>query len=259
LSARPLIYGLADRRHADVDLVYAEPGELAAGLEQRKLDVALIPSIEFLRGVGRYLIEGVGLVIRGRTGGILLATDRPIAEIKRIAVAENSRTPVAVLRILLDKTHGILPDFCVFKQDIDSWREDYDAILLTGDQGLRYCQQKLHAKETCYDVGEMWCSFSPAPLILSVWAYNEERIGDYLAQTLQRSRDYGLKNLSRLTQEVSAATDYDSHFVRDYLDNGWSYHMGHDEENALKLLEDFAVEYQLIQHRRLDKVLARQA
>jgi predicted solute-binding protein len=105
----------------------------------------------------------------------------------------------------------------------------------------------------------MWCSFSPSPLILLVWAYNVEQIGGDLAQTLLKCRDHGLKHLSSLAQEVSATTDYDSQFVQDYLGNGWSYHIGRDEQNALKLLEDYAVEYQLIQHRRLDKVLARQA
>ena len=86
-----------------MELVYAEPGELATALEQEELDIALVPSIEFLRGVGQSFIEGPGLVIRGRTGGSVLVTDRPIAEINSIAVAENSRTAVEVLTLLLGK------------------------------------------------------------------------------------------------------------------------------------------------------------
>jgi len=259
LSARPLIYGLTRQSESGIKLVYAEPGELSTALEQNKLDAALIPSIEFLRGVGEYFVEGPGLVIRGKTGGILLATDRPISEIKRIAVAQNSRTPVAVLRILLDKAYHVLPDFCVFKKDPDSWRGDYDAILLTGDQGLQYCSHKLRANELCHDLGEMWCALYPSPLILSVWAYNRERIGDELTKLLTEARDEGLKNLSQLADEVADTTDYDSQFVYDYLSRGWGYHFGRQEQGGLKLLEDYAVAYQLVQHRRLGEVLARQS
>lgn len=257
LSARPLVYGLECRPQSDIVLVYGEPGELAAKLENRQVDVALIPSIEFLRGVGGYFVEGAGLSIHGRTNGILLATDSPIADLRRVAVAENSRTPVAVLRILLDKVHGVLPDFCVFKQDPDTWRDEYDAILLTGDQGLQYCLHKLRGAETCHDVGEMWHSLFPTPLVVALWAYNDEEIGAEVADILIRSRDYGLTNLSQLADDVSQTTVYDSQFIYDFLSRGWGYHVGREDEGGLKVLEDHAMEYQLIQQRRLDAVLAR--
>jgi len=257
LSARPLVYGLEKLPRRGIELVYGEPGELAAKLESKQVDVALIPSIEFLRGVGRHFVEGAGLAIHGKTNGILLATDGPIADLRRIAVAENSRTPVAVLRILLDKAHGVLPDFCVFKQDPDSWRDNYDAILLTGDQGLQYCLHKLRAAETCHDVGEMWHSLFPTPLIVALWAYNEEHVGIEVTDSLIRSRDYGLANLSQLADEVAQTSDCDSQFIYDYLSRGWGYHVGRDDEDGLKVLEDHAMEYQLIQQRRLGAILAR--
>jgi chorismate dehydratase len=255
LSVQPLIYGLTKEPPSNVELVDAEPGALAEALDRNLLDAALIPSIEFLRGVGKYFLDDPALVVRGRTGGLLLATDRPIFEIKRVAVAENSRTPVAVLRILLHKGHQVMPDFCVYKGNPDDWREQYDAILLTGDQGLKYCMTKLRPAETCHDLGEMWCSLYPSPLVLAIWAYNDERFGDRLRPVLVESRDLGVKELSRLADGVSLTTEYDSQFVYDYLSRGWSYHIGRSEEGGLKILEDFALEYQLIQQRRLGKVL----
>jgi len=259
LSVKPLIYGIVEQQEWEVKLVHAEPGELATALEQERLDVALIPSIEFLRGVGRHLVEGPGLVMRGRTDGIVLVTDRPVREISRVAVAENSRTSVAVLRIVLDKSYDALPDFCVFKADATKWRDDYDAILLTGDEGLRYCSGLLRAGETCYDLGEMWCDLYPSPLTAAMWVYNDDAITTKLKDLLVETRDNGVRELSLLADGAAVGTGYDSQFVYDYLSRGWSYNIGRREENGLKLLEDAALEYQLIQHRRLGKVLAEQS
>jgi chorismate dehydratase len=260
LSVQPLIYGLAEQQQPQVELVHAEPGELATALEQERLDVALVPSIEFLRGVGRhYFIEGPGLVIRGRTGGIILVTDRPVEKINRVAVGENSRTSVAVLRILLDKVHGALPDFCVFKAEAERWRDDYDAILLTGDEGLRYCSERMRSDETCYDLGEMWCELYPSPLTSAMWVYNDDRITRDLRDRLIEVRDNGVRELSLLADGAATGTGYDSQFIYDYLSRGWSYNIGQREENGLKLLEEAAFDYQLIQHRRLGKVLTGQS
>lgn len=251
LSIRPLIYGLTRRRDPGWQLVYGEPGELATALEREQLDIALIPSIEYLRGVGRLFIAGPALVLTGGTGGLLLATDRPISDIDRVAVAENSRTPVAALRILLDKAYHVTPDFCVFKGETDKWQDEYDAILLTGDQGIRYRMTNLRANEICHDLGEMWCSLYPSPLVLALWAYNNARIGSEFRPVLTDSRDLGVNSLSLLAEGVARTTEYDSQFVYEYLNRGWGYSMGPLEEGGLRLLEDHAIDYQLIQRRRL--------
>jgi len=259
MSVRPLIYGLTKEPRSNTGLVYAEPSELASALDRGELDAALIPSIEFLRGVGNYFLEdGPALVITGATGGLLLATDRPVTDIKRVAAAASSRTGVAVLRIVLEKAFHIMPDICVFKKDTDAWRDDYDAILLTGDAGIKYCMGKLHVNETCHDLGEMWCSLCPTPLVLAVWAYNEESLGSRLRSLLVESRDLGVKDLSVLADGVSRTTEYDSQFVYDFLSRGWSYQMGEQEDAGLTLMQDYALEYQLIQRQRRGKAMASQ-
>ena len=145
------------------------------------------------------------------------------------------------------------------KAEADKWRDNYDAILLTGDEGLRYCSQKLQPDETCYDLGEMWCDLYPSPLTVAMWVYNDERIARGLRDLLVEARDSGVKKLSLLADAAATRTGYDNQFIYDYLSRGWSYNIGQREENGLKLLEEAAFDYQLIQHRRLGKVLAGQS
>jgi chorismate dehydratase len=256
LAIRPLLYGLAGNAREGVELVRDEPGSLALELERGALDAALIPSIEFLRGVGQYAVPGPALVARGATKGLLLVTKKPLPEVERIAVDEFSRTPLVALRAVLDKGFSILPDMCVVKRkplNASNWRDEFDAALLTDDEGLQYAEREMTASETCYDVGEMWCSLFGQPLVVSLWAYNDPRLGGELGSRLVAARDRGLENLAVLCQSAARASSYDVAFLLRYYSNAWGFDLGREEEEGLRLLEDVAYEYQLLQQRRLER------
>lgn len=258
VSARPLIYGLMEQTRKDVILTYADPGDLAESLNRGQLDAALIPSIEFLRGAGNHFVDGPGVITNGRTGGIVLVTEGPVTDVRRIAVFEKCRTPLAALRFVLDGLYNTLPDFCVYKGPLENWSDYYDGILLDGDNGIDYCRNRRRDGEKCHDIGELWCTLFPVPLVLSLWAYNDDRLTDPLGKLLIDSRDYGMKNLSMLADGVARTSDYDSQFLYKYFATGWRYDLGPKEQEGLKLLEEHALRYQLIQRPRFDGMLQRQ-
>jgi chorismate dehydratase len=256
LAVRPLLHGLSGHGANGVEIVRDEPGSLALSLERGDLDAALIPSIEFLRGAGAFAVHGPALVARDRTMGLLLVAKKPIPEIRRVAVGEFSRTPLVALRAVLDKQYEILPDLCVVKRrplNASNWREDFDAAFLTDDEGLRYARYETTETESYYDVGEMWRRVYSRPLVVSVWAYNDEGLGEMLEPLLASSRDEGLKNLAAISDSVSRSTSYDAGFLLDYYSNSWGFDMGPGEEEGLRILEDVACEYQLLQNRRLER------
>ncbi len=256
LANRPLVFGLSERAPNGVDLVYDEPGSLALSLEKGDLDAALIPSIEFLRGVGEHSIRGPALVAKGRTMGLVLVADKPLPEVSRIAVGEFSRTPLVALRAVLHRIHGVLPDLCVVKDrplDASNWRESFDAALLTDDEGLEYACRGRRPGETCHDVGEMWCSFYSPALVISVWAYNDGRLGETLESILVSSRDRGMESLGAIANAAAAKSSFNADFFHHYFSSAWGFHLGPEEDEALRVLEDVAFEYQLLQTRRLER------
>lgn len=253
LSARPLIFGLTREPRSDVHLIYAQPGALSDALERGDVDAALIPSIEFLRGVGQEFIRSAALVATGKSGSLLLVTDRAIDEVERIAVDENCRTPLAALRIVLDQKFGILPDMCVHKTSPVGWRDGYDAVLLTGDAGLERTYHPAQGGDTCYDLGELWYELHACPLVISVWAFNDESLRQPLDDILGASRDFGVKNMSLLADGLSKTTAFDNAFLRRYFTTGWSYSFGAAEEQGLKALEQHALSYQLIRGQRVER------
>ncbi len=250
ISVRPLIYGLIRSPHKGVEIIYDEPAVLSGGLERGELDVALIPSVEYMRGVGTAFVSGPALVARPGGRGILLVSQKPIAEIERVAVHEFCRTPIAAVRIALDRVHNVTPDLLVEKNYNGDWREHYDAILMSGDSALDYISRPAPAGLETHNVTDLWGQVTPHPLVLGLWVYTNKELEATFSKWLMTSRNLGLQNLSRLADGIAATTHYQSELLYDYFANSWSYNLDKDGLEALRALEELAVEYDLVREGR---------
>ncbi|MBI4720007.1 MAG: hypothetical protein HY770_01995, partial [Chitinivibrionia bacterium] len=251
LCARPLLFGLTRSPDRNAELVYQESGTLADMLEKGLLDAALIPSIEYLRGIGNRIVKGPALVMNPEGGGVFLVAKKPLDDVERIAVDEFCRTPIAALRIVLDGIHRILPDICVAKNSDKNWRELYDAVLLNGDKALHYIFDNPASADGVYDVGRMWHELTATPLVDSVWAYNDETLEVFLEKVLHSSRNLGLSNMPLLAKGLASTMPFDQTFLRDYLSERWSYDMGDEEMEGLRMLEEQSIKYELVREKRL--------
>ncbi len=257
LCIRPLIFGLTRSPDNTVELIFAESSRLAVMLDDGGIDAALIPGIEYLRGVGGYFLMGPALIAADTPGGIILVSQTPVEEIKRIAVDEHCRTPIAALRITLDAVHGVLPDICVAKNADKDWQSRFDAMLLSGDKALQYLNSNRAQQDIIADVGSMWYELTSKPLVLSLWAFNDSSLEKRLGKILLASRNLGITNLSLLADGISQTSPYGSEFLYKHLNEVWNYDLRDIEVEGLKLLEEYAYKYKLIHSRRLgENVLA---
>ncbi len=136
LNARPLVVGLD--RHPDLfALRFDPPSNCAELLHDEAIDVGMIPSIEFQRGVASYrIVPGVGIVSDGPVASVALFSARPIGEMRSIAVDTSSRTSAGLLRVLCREQFGIEPEFVPMPPAIDPMIERCDAALVIGDPAL---------------------------------------------------------------------------------------------------------------------------
>jgi chorismate dehydratase len=254
VSARPLIFGLTRRQAPEVELVYQEPAILAESLRHGRLNAALIPAIEFLRGVGTYFLDGPALVARPSAGSLLLVSRGPADCVERVAVGEHSRSPVAATRIVLAEKYGVTPDLCVFKNLRGDWREHYDGVLLTGDLGLQYLADRPDPELTVTNITALWEELTSLPLVLSLWAFDDKDLAGRITKIMVLSRNLGLQNLSLLADGISLTSPFNSEMVYDYLTNCWDYQLTADALQGLHKFEEFAIKYDLIRQGRLSGV-----
>lgn len=239
------------RPEPDTRLTYREPGILAAAVDRGELDAALVPAIEYLRGVGKHYVDGPALVARPEMGSMILLALKPLEALQRIAVSEHCRSPVAVLRIVLGEMYRTTPDLCVIKNGRENWREDYDGILLTGDAALRYLARRTDSDVTAHNVSDMWYSFTSLPATLGLWVYNDETLGENLAKIFITSRNFGIQNIQHLATGIAQTTQYDGELLYDYFINSWEYHLSDEAKESLRVFEELALRYDLLRDGRI--------
>jgi chorismate dehydratase len=234
LNAQPLYHRLetiAPYVRLELDL----PSRLADRLERGELDVALIPSIEYLRGSahGYSIIPGFAIAARGAVRSVKLYSRVPFCEIRRLALDEGSRTSQALARIWLDRAHGIQPE-AIEQLPIGMPVQETtaDAVLLIGDRAMRDPDESFHA---LVDLAEAWREMTGGlPFVFALWvARADVELGE-LPIALEQSRASGLDHASEIAQESAARMGFDSAFCFDYITNVISYDLGHAELAGLQ-------------------------
>ncbi len=257
IANRPLLCGLSNGHANGASLTYESQATLVDSFERGRYDAVLVPSIEYLRGAGRFLLPGHALVGRSAPGAIVLVSQKPLEELQRVAVGECCRTPVAALRIVLGEQQHVFPDLLVEKRlNEDDWRDRYDAALITGDAALREVSAPATDGLTRFNVVEMWKSLTKTPLVHSVWVSDEESKLDEIRTMLASLCALGIERLASLAEEIGAALSMDAMVAYDYLTRTWSYELGNAEMDGLRALSDFARKYDLIRDNRLSGVVS---
>jgi chorismate dehydratase len=177
INCLPLYYGMVKRDVLlDVDLVKANPADLAHDILDGSLDIAPIPTIEYARHADELvLLPDIAISSDGEVQSILLLSTEPAEGLsgRTVALADTSRTSQVLARILLEKRWGAAPDYVEMPPDLPAMMRDADAALLIGDEALRAYWEPpagLHA----YDLGTEWKSWTGLPFVYAVWAVRRE-------------------------------------------------------------------------------------
>lgn len=222
VNTLPLTRGLEKSRSPEVELVYASPSALADRLRYGELDAALIPAVEFFRGVGAGIVPGLCIGSRGAVESIRFLSRRPLAELDAVLVDQASRTSVAMLRLLLDRTHRVSPDFFSFRPDparpfLGPDGLDAQAALLIGDAAMDLNPE---GASLDIDMGAWWQSSFHRPFVYALWvtrapAGTPEH--ERLSELLTASAALGRRELPLICEEVAEARRWTESRVHDYL------------------------------------------
>ncbi len=233
LNAKPLYYRLA--LHApDVQLSMDYPSVLADRLAQGDLDVALIPSIEYLRGAGRgyEIIPGFAIAARGPVRSVKLFSRVPLHRIRRLALDEGSRTSQALCRVWLALEHGVRPAIVeTLPMGVPAEESTADAVMLIGDRAMR---DALGSFVATVDLSEAWHAMTGLPFVFALWvARAGVELGD-LPERLAWSRADGLAHAGELAAEHGPRLGLGRAECIDYLTRVLSYDLGTPEIAGLR-------------------------
>jgi chorismate dehydratase len=155
VNMAPVFY----RVDADVEEIQGVPTELNRCLLDGDCDVAPISSIEYARHAERLrLLPRLCVASEGAVDSIQLVSQKPLEQVRSVAVTPESATSVVLTKVLLpEATHVPL-------------EEPADARLLIGDAALK---SAFEDPTPHYDLGRLWLEHTGLPMVFAVWACPE--------------------------------------------------------------------------------------
>jgi chorismate dehydratase len=228
LNARPLYYGLCDQAPG-IELSLEVPSRLADLLAAGELDVALIPSVEYLRGasLGYEIVPGFAIAARGPVHSVKLFSRVPVSRIDRLALDEGSRTSHALARVWLDARHGVRPRRIEpLPLGVPVLESTADAVLVIGDRAMQVPREPFHE---VVDLAEAWRELTGLPFVFALWvARGGVDLGE-LPRALDASRSLGLARADELSRIHGPRLGLDIATCYDYLTRVLSYELGERE------------------------------
>lgn len=230
VNALPLARGLErDAAAGELELVRLSPAAVADALAAGSIDVGLLPSIELDRISGLEVLPGCAIAATHEVRSVLLVSRVPVAEIRTLALDENSRTSAALVRIVLAERYGIHPQTRQQAPELDAMLAGADAALVIGDPALGVDR----ARHVVLDLAGEWLELTGLPFVFAVWAARAEVATPELAARFQRSLATGLAELDAVVVAAAAETGLAPAVLLDYYQRNLSFTLGAEERAGL--------------------------
>ncbi len=240
LNAQPLLIPLLElSEKGNFKVIQDTPSSLADSLIQGKLDLAMIPSIEFLKNVDQFkLFPNISISSKGPVGTVLLITQKPLSKIKTVGLDSRSRTSVTLLRLLFQSRFSKDVKFnSCYPEEKDFF--NYDAMLVIGDQAFKLIK---NSNYEVFDLSEEWYKKTQKTFVHAVVAVsNEVNIDSNFLQIVQQAKKNGEVQIENIIKHQSALTGIDENICRDYLQNKIIYDLGKNEMEGLTCFQNLCV------------------
>jgi chorismate dehydratase len=238
LNARPLIAALPQRA-PQWELVLDHPSRLADALAAGRLDVGLIPSIEFACGRDYSVVSDACIACEGPVRSVRLYGRVPVEDIRTLALDEGSRTSAALTRILLRRRFGVAPKLQPLPIGAAVESSAADAVLLIGDRGMTTVPGRF---EFVWDLGQQWSQWTGLPFVFALWVARPGLDLRGVGETLSAARDDGLRQLPEIARREAPLVGLPEPECLDYLRDHLKFHFGPRQRRGLERFYALAAE-----------------
>jgi chorismate dehydratase len=242
LNTKPLVHGLDARRDL-FDLRFDVPAQCAALLHDGRIDLGLIPAVEYLRGDYR-IVPGVSIASDGPVASVAVFSRVPVARINTLALDVSSRTSVALTRILCAERWGIAPKFVPAEPDLKAMLAQADAALVIGDPALSIDHDQLGLDKI--DLGSEWLAFTGLPFVYAMWCGRDGACGPEHVAELNAARDRGAADIDGIARAESGGDAQRQRVIAAYLRDNLRHGLGEREVAGLRRFHELAAQHGVV-------------
>jgi chorismate dehydratase len=197
LNTKPLVYGFENGlMKNEVDLLIGYPSKIAAMLLNDEIDVGLVPVAVIPEMKEYHIISDYCIGSDGEVASVCLFSEVSLYDIKTILLDYQSRTSVALLKLLIKEYWKINVAFQNTENGYQSEISGTTAGLIIGDRALIQ-----RAKSPfIFDLGEEWKNFTDLPFVFAAWVSNKKLDADFIKE-FNEANKLGLSNLEKVVEK----------------------------------------------------------
>jgi cyclic dehypoxanthinyl futalosine synthase len=243
LNAAPLVWGFRHGTLRDrVEIQAVPPARIADLLRERQADAGLVPVIAAQGLEGHAIHPALGIASPERARSVILASRRPLDEVRSIALDAGSRSSAALVKVILAARRLTGVVFTEQAPDLPAMLETSDAALLIGDAALRADTRGLEV----LDLAAEWRRLTRLPFLFAVWAVRRDTWPAGEGDLLMQSYLEGRERLDAIAADAAPGLGLPAASVADYLRVNIRYEIGAEEHRSADLFLGRAHEIDLI-------------
>ncbi|HNU87400.1 MAG TPA: menaquinone biosynthesis protein [Ferruginibacter sp.] len=226
LNSKPLIHGFEQGRMKDeIDLIIDYPANIAAMLVDDRIDVGLVPVAVIPSLPEHYIISDYCIGCDGEVASVCLFSEVPMEQVETVLLDYQSRTSVALLKVLLKEHWKISPQLVAAGIDYEKDISGATAGLVIGDRALQQRSRSAYI----YDLGLAWKEMTGLPFVFAAWISNK-KIDPAFIGRFNEANAAGFDNLPLVIDENKTPV-YD--LLKYYTEN-IRYRYSGDQQKALQ-------------------------
>lgn len=231
LNTKPLIYGFENGAMADdVHLQLDYPAKLAERMKKGELDVALLPIAALADLPRAFIFSNYCIGANDAVASVCLFSEVPLEKIEEIYLDYQSRTSVALLKILLKNHWSKEVRFIEADKNYITKIKGNTAGLIIGDRAFEQLKNYKHI----YDLAAEWKLFTGLPFVFAAWVANKN-LSEEFVTNFNKACAQGFNHLDEIIKQAN----YPHYNLKTYYTNNISYQLNAEKHKAIELFKKY--------------------
>lgn len=225
LNTKPLLYGWEHGYHIEgAEVITAYPAKVAEMLLNDEIDIGLVPVAIIPKLKEHYIISDycIGAVQKVMSVGIF--SEVPIEKVEKVLLDYQSRTSVALARLMLRDYWKVTPTIENATEDFRLHIKGTTAAVVIGDRAL----QQMQLSKYMYDLAEAWIDHTGLPFVFAAWIANKPMPEIFINQFNEANR-IGLQHIDKVVTE----NPYPYYDLKKYFTEDISYELTDEKRQGL--------------------------
>ena len=173
-----------------MELSFEYPSKIASMLINDEVDLGLVPVAVIPNLKEYHIVSDYCIGAEGEVASVCLFSDVKLENIKTLYLDYQSRTSVALLKILMKRYFKISPEIIESSSGYEAKIKDDVAGLVIGDRA--FAQRK--KSKYIYDLSLAWQEMTGLPFVFAAWISNKILPDDFI-KSFNEASAFGIENI----------------------------------------------------------------